>query len=107
MNLAAMQLLGRYPGLAKLADLIDLKAKDIRVEHAQRIAEAFNVTIPFNEEIVEAFVALLRGKKYPRCRGLDSKSREYWRTGRLLPRRLQGSFGPKTFRSGGRLSARG
>lgn len=62
MNFAVMQLLGQYPGLLQLADLKDLKAKDLRVEHAQRIADAFKVQIPFNDELVGAFVALLRGK---------------------------------------------
>lgn len=62
MQLATMQLLAKYPKLTGLSDMLNLKAKDIRKEDVVRLAEAFNITISVNDELVDAFVALLRGK---------------------------------------------
>lgn len=62
MNLAALQLVQKYPGLMSLVDLKDMKASDLTKEHVTRIAAAFGHNLPFTEELVDALVALLRGK---------------------------------------------
>lgn len=62
MNLAVAQLLGQYPKLLELGDMVGIKANQLTPTHLQRVAAAFNVALPFTDELVAAFVDLLKGK---------------------------------------------
>lgn len=61
-NVAAMQLLAKYPKLAGLSDMLSLRANQLTRSHFDRIADALNVTVPFSDEIQDAIIHLLRGK---------------------------------------------
>ena len=62
MKASFVQLAAKYPRLLDLSDLLHLRVNQITKEHLIRVADAVGVAIPFNDEIVEAFIALLRGK---------------------------------------------
>jgi len=64
MNMIALgQLLAKYPKLLGLTDMKDLRANQLRSQDVQRIADAFNVTVPFTDELVGAFLELLKGRE--------------------------------------------
>lgn len=62
MNASFVQLAAKYPRLLGLSDLLHLRVNQITKDHLVRVADAVGVAIPFNDEIVNAFIALLRGK---------------------------------------------
>lgn len=62
MNLAIVSLLAKYPKLAGLSDMLQLKSNQLDRSHLIRIADAFGATVPLNEGTQNAFVALLKGK---------------------------------------------
>lgn len=62
MNLAAIGLLQKYPGLVNLQDMLSLKSNQLNITHLQRIAQALKVEIPFHDEILEALLGLLKGR---------------------------------------------
>lgn len=61
MQAQLLGLLAKYPKLATLGDIANLRSNQISVAHLERIADAFNVQIPVTPEVTEAFVALLKG----------------------------------------------
>lgn len=61
MNLAVLQLAGKYPKLLGLSDMLGMSANQLTPKHVVRIADAFGVVIPFNDEVVQAFIAMLKG----------------------------------------------
>lgn len=62
MQMAVMQLAAKYPKLFGLSDMLGLRANQLTKSHLRRVADALEVEVPFNDEIVHAFVELLRGK---------------------------------------------
>lgn len=62
INGALITLVQKYPGLLELSDLKNLKTNQLTAEHLYRIAKAFGVTVPFTDELVHAFIAMLKGK---------------------------------------------
>lgn len=62
INTALISLVQKYPGLMELSDLRSLKTNQLSAEHVHRIAKAFDVTVPFTDELVHAFIAMLKGK---------------------------------------------
>lgn len=61
-NVAALQLLAKYPKLAGLSDMLKLRANQLNRSHFDRIADALGMEVPFSEEVQNAFLHLLRGK---------------------------------------------
>jgi hypothetical protein len=62
LNLAAMQLLAKYPKLVGLSDMLKLRANQLDRSHFDRLAEAIGVEIPISDEVQNAILHLLRGK---------------------------------------------
>lgn len=62
MNMMVMQLAAKYPKLMSLSDMASLRANQITRSHLDRVANAFDVTIPVSDELVEAFIHLLKGR---------------------------------------------
>lgn len=62
MQLALVQLLGKYPKLVGLSDMLHLRANQLNRGHLERVARALDVELPFGDELVNAFVELLKGK---------------------------------------------
>lgn len=55
-------LLAEFPGIAKLAYLMDKKASDLTQADVVAVGTAFGVDLPLTEEVQAAFLAWLQGK---------------------------------------------
>lgn len=52
----------RYPKLLGLTDMACLKLNQLTADHVVRIADALDTRIPVGEELLNALVAMLKGK---------------------------------------------
>lgn len=62
MQIAVMQLIAKYPKIVGLSDMLSLRANQLEKVHLERVADALGIEIPFNDEIINALIELLRGK---------------------------------------------
>lgn len=59
--LNSLQVLGKYPKLVGLADMLKLRANQLTIDHFIRISDAFETKLPITEETCNALLALFKG----------------------------------------------